>query len=213
MKPSMRTSILERRAALFVALLTVACGGGDGPQGPDLPVFSILEVEPAAATLFTVAPAHTVALVHRARDQRGEVMSVAAVPSYSTDNAAVADVSTAGLVTAGNPGSARITTSLTANGVTKTRQTTITVVDAPATAMVTAPALAFTPGVVDIAAGGSVNWTFATVPHNVTFSAGNAPANVEQMSEGTAWRTFPANGSFDYNCTIHPGMTGTVRVH
>ena len=26
-------------------------------------------------------------------------------------------------------------------------------------------------------------------------------------------RTFPSNGSFSYHCSIHPQMTGIVRVH
>lgn len=71
----------------------------------------------------------------------------------------------------------------------------------------------FTPQEVNITVGGTVTWTFGARPHNVVFGTGaaGAPANVPTTSNGQASRTFNTAGSFAYDCTIHPGMTGTVR--
>jgi plastocyanin len=66
---------------------------------------------------------------------------------------------------------------------------------------------------VDIAAGGTVTWTFET-RHNVTFSSvSGRPADIPNTSSGSVSRTFAQAGTFDYHCTIHTGMSGTVVVH
>ena len=69
----------------------------------------------------------------------------------------------------------------------------------------------FAPSSIKVAPGTTVTWTSAqgSSPHNVTFqgSASNALA-----SGGTYARAFPTAGTFTYQCTLHPGMTGTVTV-
>lgn len=71
----------------------------------------------------------------------------------------------------------------------------------------------FTPQTVDVKLGGTVTWTFGARPHNVVFEAvSGAPANVPVTSNGRASRTFSTAGTFPYDCTLHAGMTGTVRV-
>ena len=71
----------------------------------------------------------------------------------------------------------------------------------------------FTPQEVNVTVGGTVTWTFGARTHNVVFEMGaaGAPTNVPAMSNGKASRTFNTAGSFPYDCTLHPGMTGTVR--
>ena len=71
----------------------------------------------------------------------------------------------------------------------------------------------FTPREVNITVGGTVTWTFGARAHNVVFGTGvaGAPADVPTMSNGQASRTFNTAGSFPYDCTLHAGMTGTVR--
>jgi plastocyanin len=85
--------------------------------------------------------------------------------------------------------------------------------EAPSSVTVTAPGLTFTPANVDIAAGGSVTWSFAALPHDVAFSGFGAPENVPVLSDGTATRTFPNSGVYPYVCTLHAGMVGSVIVH
>ncbi len=71
----------------------------------------------------------------------------------------------------------------------------------------------FSPSEVNIVRGGTVIWTFGSVPHNVIFNTTGAPANVPVVSSTTESRTFNTDGTFRYDCTLHSGMTGTVTVH
>jgi plastocyanin len=87
----------------------------------------------------------------------------------------------------------------------------------PTTATVVAGAASndFTPPFLVIARGGTVSWTFTGRNHNVTFAGTTgAPANIPTTSNSPTPvpRTFATAGTFDYNCTLHAGMTGTVVV-
>ena len=75
--------------------------------------------------------------------------------------------------------------------------------------------LQFSPGEADITVGGSVTWQFSSTAHNVTFSgsAAGTPANIPTTASASVARTFTTAGTFAYQCTIHPGMSGTVVVH
>lgn len=69
----------------------------------------------------------------------------------------------------------------------------------------------FNPSSSTIAAGGEVTWTWdpASSGHNVTFATG---PNSATQTTGTFSRTFTTSGSYPYECTIHPGMDGTIIV-
>jgi plastocyanin len=91
----------------------------------------------------------------------------------------------------------------------------------PSTAAVTVGpnnTLSYSPAAVDIAAGGTVNWTWAsgnTMPHNVT--SGDSPAAFgasATQTSGSFSHTFTNAGTFNYFCTVHGRiMSGVVRVH
>jgi plastocyanin len=71
----------------------------------------------------------------------------------------------------------------------------------------------FEPAEVSIKAGDTVTWVNDdTVGHDVTgdeFKSGEPGA----MQNGDTFEhTFDTAGSFDYVCTVHPGMEGTVEV-
>jgi plastocyanin len=71
----------------------------------------------------------------------------------------------------------------------------------------------FSPSSVTITKGGTVTWTNnAGTAHNVTFMSTGSPANIESFSSGSNSRTFDAVGTYEYHCTIHSGMSGSVRV-
>lgn len=71
----------------------------------------------------------------------------------------------------------------------------------------------FSPSTVSIITGGLVTWAFQSLEHNVTFAAGTgAPPNIINSSNTSTSRSFATAGIFTYQCTLHPGMTGTVRV-
>jgi plastocyanin len=69
----------------------------------------------------------------------------------------------------------------------------------------------FAPTSIRVAPGTTVTWTWAQVSsqHNVTFQAGAS----DNLANGATFsRAFPTAGTFTYQCTLHPGMTGTVTV-
>ncbi len=67
-------------------------------------------------------------------------------------------------------------------------------------------------------AGATVHVTFenrATVPHNLTFKDpinAASPAVVDVGATATFEFTAPAPGAYPFECTIHPGMSGTLTV-
>jgi len=201
---------LSRIAALLIVAATSAGCGSDGGSGPEKSVLTTVEVTPATATLFTVAPGNAVTLTVVAKDQNGQTM--VGTPSFSSENAAIADVSIGGTVTAVAAGTARITASVTIDGVTKTGTNTVTTEVAPANATVVAPGNAFQPATVDVRAGGTVTWSFGSTAHMVNFTTPGAPANIPALQNGSASRTFPNHGTFGYQCS-GPQMSGVVRVH
>ena len=69
----------------------------------------------------------------------------------------------------------------------------------------------FAPSAIRVAPGTTVTWTWAqgSSVHNVTFEGG---ASNNLANGATFSHTFPTAGTFTYQCTLHPGMTGTVTV-
>lgn len=207
----MRTQF-SRITALLIAMGSGAgCGGDSGGQEPETSVLTTLEVTPTTASLFTVAPDNSVALSVVGKDQDGVTMS--GTPSFTSDNQAVATVTNTGTVSGVTAGTARITASLTVAGVSRTATTTVTVKVAPVVATVTAPALEYTPGEVDVQAGGTVTWSIGAIHHSVTFTTAGSPEDIPELQEASDSRTFTTGGVYGYRCSFHPQMTGAVRVH
>lgn len=204
-----RTAMAPMAWFVVLAMLATGCGDGSGPSGTGV---ASVQVTPTTTSLFTVEPGNTVALTAVARDQAGQ--TVAGVPvTFSSSNTSAATVAAGGLVTAVSAGTATITASVTSGGATKTGNATVIVAVAPSTATVTAPQVLFTPRVVDVSAGGEVTWSIAGVHHTITFNSSGAPADIPEIMNASASRTFPTHGDFAYHCEIHAGMTGTVSVH
>ena len=79
---------------------------------------------------------------------------------------------------------------------------------------VTTPNNTFLPDAVTIPVGGRVMWVGSGVEHNVNFGGvqPDAPSGCGRWSFGDCIRQFPVAGTFNYNCTFHPGMVGRVTV-
>jgi plastocyanin len=199
--------------AILLLIAETGAGCGDGGSEPPDHVLAALEVSPATAALYTVAPGNTVVLTVVAKDERGTEITGLGSPTFSSDNSAVADVSDDGTITATGSGAAQVTASLTADGVTETGTTGVSVHVAPATVGVSAPSLAFQAQVVDVSAAGIVTWTIGAIHHAVTFTTPGAPTNIPELRNASAARAFPNPGTYAYFCPIHPSMTGRVRVH
>jgi plastocyanin len=71
----------------------------------------------------------------------------------------------------------------------------------------------FNPGTATIKAGGKVTWTNDdSVGHDVTaddFESGS-PGGIQGGS--TYSHTFKKPGTYDYVCSVHPGMKGSIKV-
>ncbi|MEI2721073.1 MAG: plastocyanin/azurin family copper-binding protein [Gemmatimonadales bacterium] len=72
----------------------------------------------------------------------------------------------------------------------------------------------FSPSDKTVTAGATVRWGFASLGHRVVFDAvAGRPADILGVNTNTVIaRTFTTVGDFGYECTIHPGMRGTVHV-
>jgi plastocyanin len=70
--------------------------------------------------------------------------------------------------------------------------------------------IAFSPKGLTVKAGTTVKWTNDdSVAHNVS----GGPLHSPTFNPGGSYQfTFKKAGTFNYVCTIHPGMTGTVIV-
>jgi plastocyanin len=193
---------------MVAAVVFTGCGSDDDPTPPATAVFTTLEVTPAAPT---VVVGFTTTLTAAAKDQNGTTMS-GLTTTYTSSDQTKATVTNAGVVSGVAAGTSQITATGTIGSVTKTQTVTATVGAAPTSATVAATSGSqFTPGNVVIARNGSVSWTFAIL-HNVTFATAGSPTNIPDTGTGSVSRTFATAGTFAYNCTIHPGMSGSVTV-
>ena len=83
---------------------------------------------------------------------------------------------------------------------------------AEASAKVSIANFAFTPGEITIAPGESVTWTNDDgAPHGLEFHDG-APGTDLLLPGASFSRKFDRPGTYDYNCSVHPYMTGRVIV-
>jgi plastocyanin/predicted DNA-binding antitoxin AbrB/MazE fold protein len=72
---------------------------------------------------------------------------------------------------------------------------------------------AFSPAVIQVAAGTTVVWTNQdAVAHTVTSDDGTSFSSSTIANGATFSYTFNTPGTFTYHCSIHPMMTGTVTV-
>jgi plastocyanin len=72
----------------------------------------------------------------------------------------------------------------------------------------------FDPSSIVVTTGTTVTWTWTTpVTHNVTFNATGLGGSGDLGGTGSTYsKTFSTVGTFGYQCTIHSGMVGTVKV-
>jgi plastocyanin len=70
----------------------------------------------------------------------------------------------------------------------------------------------FGPATVSVAAGKPVTWVNGDdSPHQITIISTKERSPILKKGQGAAM-TFPAAGSYDYICGLHPNMKGTVDV-
>lgn len=82
-----------------------------------------------------------------------------------------------------------------------------------ATTSVTMQGSAFVPPAIRVAPGAVVTWTNADgIDHNVSFASA-AVTDIATWSSGSRTTTMPATaGTYQYSCSLHAGMSGSVQV-
>ncbi len=201
--------------ALALLLVGVtACGGGGAadatrPSNLDDQGFAALELT-APTGVLTIG--ETFQLVATPQDESGSAITGLQTPAFETDDPTVATLDASGMLTAVEAGTTVVTATLTVGGTTKTATAPITVAELPTGNVVTTPGTNFLPDTLAIAVGDTVTWEFSGAVHNVTFGA-DAPEGGDipdqQLGSGVT-RVFTAPGTYDYECTNHVGMVGTV---
>lgn len=89
---------------------------------------------------------------------------------------------------------------------------------APTTVDVFTPGNVFSPFSITVGVGSTVRFNISRASdgtgHNAIFGASppGAPADVNIVADTVVSRVFTARGTFEYVCTVHPGMTGEVVV-
>ena len=84
----------------------------------------------------------------------------------------------------------------------------------PANTINASSSLAFTPGTLTVNAGETITFAIGSVAHTVVFDNRNAatPTDIAENANVSIQRTFSTAGTYNYHCSIHPFMTGTVVV-
>ncbi len=72
----------------------------------------------------------------------------------------------------------------------------------------------FSPGAIQVSPGATVTWTWnpGGIDHNVTFSSGGITGSGNRSSGNFPAVMPTAAGTYNYSCTLHPGMDGSVLV-
>ena len=207
---------LWQHAAMAGLVMAVACGGGDG--GPTNP-----NNNPQTGTVQGTVQDQTGAAVQgasvalSATGQATRNTNTNASGTYTFSNVAVGAWTVAVTPPSGyslgtNGGTSAVTVvagqQVGVPAIVVTKQATGG--PAPQFAEVSMANTAFSPQQVEVRVGGSVRWVNNdAVQHNATGAQFQTPnLNPGQSSE----QTMNAAGTFQYSCTLHSGMNGTIVV-
>jgi plastocyanin len=83
-----------------------------------------------------------------------------------------------------------------------------------ATRTVTLKDIAFSPKSLTVSKGSTVTFAFrdGDTVHNVTSTGSKRFTRIANRTTGSRSRTFTRAGTYRYQCTLHPGMTGRIVV-
>ena len=207
----------NRRFALGMALLGLACGGnGGGTQPPGPPVDLLKNPAGDNQSWYFNNPLPT-ALSVTAVDVDGRAVpgvvitwAVASGGGTVTPTQSTTDANGVASTTDSVGGSTIQMVSATFTGLAGPVSFTEHATTPPTSAAVNVGDNFFDKASVVVQVNSAVTWTWTgQVGHSVTFTGG--PDSGVQPS-GTFQRTFTSTGVFNYFCKVHGGMTGSVTV-
>jgi plastocyanin len=204
-----------RRMILLLAVAMLACGGDATPQGPgEEPQFgsvrgSVHDEENAAV------PAVQIQLARAGHSPRATTTDAAGAWAFSSVEQGSWNV--AATPPAGFIGDGVLTSTVTVTAGTEAvvppfalrRSSTPPPGGATVVNMVDN---AFAPTTSQIPVGGTVRWVNTGGTFHNSTGPGGAWSSGDLAPGSSFERTFPQAGTFSYECTLHPGMTGTVTV-
>ena len=201
-----------RPFAVLVALATLASCGSDGGTtsiGPAVSKVVMADVNSA------LVPGKTVQLVVFAFNASGTVLVNPGTFAWSSSAPSVATISQTGVLSAVTAGSTVIAAAL--GGVSGAQNIVVSVLTAATKDTVYALPNTFVPNIVNISVGQAVTFVFAGAePHNAIFrrstNPAGSPTDILIVTNQVLSRMFSAKGTFNFDCTVHPGMTGQVVV-
>ena len=220
---SLASTWMRRVGALVAALLFLACGGG-GTEPPPV-VGEATELVKGAGDLQVWYFNNALPTPYRviARDANGQPVAGVSVTWAVTSGAGSVN---APLPVTGSDGAASATHSLgpsaasqsvsaSATGLTPV-EFVATATAAPSAVAVTVRSDTFAPRDVVVQVNGTVTWTWnpSGIAHNIIYTSGPTPrpADSPTKDSGTHVNTFSAAARYQYTCTIHAGMEGSVTV-
>ena len=219
----MRLACLNRLAALGVVSGALACGGNGGGTNPPGPPVDLLKTPAGDNQSWYFNNPLPTALSVTAVDVDGRaVPGVVIAWAVTTGDGAVTPTqsttkNTGVASTTDSVGSATLqTVSATFTGSSGPVSFTTHATTPPTAATVSVEDNHFTPQNSVVQTGGNVTWNWTGVAvHNLTFTFGPTPLPANRADGGngtTAQRTITALGTYNYTCTNHAGMNGTVTV-
>lgn len=208
---------VAKLALTIILVPIISCGGGGGDGGTTNPPPATVSSVTLNKTSALLRPSESVTITATAKDASGNTVTGHAV-TWNNSNTAVATITPNGssvTVTAAGLGTTGV--SATVDQITSSQASITVTNNFPTSADVSVGPNGtdtFSPSQVDIAAGGSVNFTWNGVLHNVTWTqTPTSVSNSGDKSSGSFSVTLNQPGSYGYQCTIHAGMTGNVTVH
>ena len=193
-----------RTALLVAATVAVMACGSDNPSSP--PVLTVGLTAPKV----TIAVGEPLQLTATARDVNGVTVTGAKF-TYTSSAPTIVNVNGDGRIIGVAAGSASITA--TSGGVVSP-PLAIAVTATSGIAVVTMTNNTFTPFTTTIRVGQTVAFDFPPLAHNVIFANRTGkPADIAATQSETVSRVFGTAGTFPFDCTLHPGMSGQVIVN
>lgn len=202
--------IAPKFAFALVAIFTAACGGGaDSAISPSpSPVVAAVTVVAPAGTL-QVGQAYQFTAI--ATDNNGATVSGAPI-TWSVTPATAAGITNTGIVTPLLSGAA--TVRATSGTIAGSAAVSFVEAPPPLQADVLMSGEVFLPFNTTVKLNGVVRFIFPPgIVHNVIFASKlGVPADILQTQNVIISRTFATIGTFPFDCTIHPGMSGQITV-